>query len=159
MRAAAAVPHGLASLTLSSECVSQSIAPYIRTLRGNTCHHCRRQGHSLQANLSAQVAERAAEEGDRYRGIGNKVSPAAQFVTLVHRTVLNSLRDVGVFWLRLGMYVGLCVALGTIYFDLGRSWNDAASRGGLIFFTMSFLTFMSISGFPSFVDEMRVRLC
>jgi hypothetical protein len=80
-----------------------------------------------------------------------------QFAVLLQRTLLNSFRDIGVFWLRLGMYVGLCLCLGTIYFNLGKSWNDAASRGGLIFFTVSFLTFMSISGFPSFVDEMRVR--
>lgn len=35
-------------------------------------------------------------------------------------------------------------------------WCAVTSRGGLIFFTISFLTFMAISGFPSFVDEMQV---
>jgi hypothetical protein len=80
--------------------------------------------------------------------------------------VLVSFRDIGVFWLRLGMYVALCVALGgTIYFQLSKSWSEATARGGLMFFTVGFLTFMSISGFqvragdmPSPAPQLDVRV-
>ena len=71
--------------------------------------------------------------------------------------LLNSQRDVGVFWLRLGMYIGLCVCLGTVYYQMGSNWKIVTARGGLLFFTFGFLTFMSVSGFPSFVDDMKVR--
>jgi hypothetical protein len=107
----------------------------------------------MQKDIEA-IAKKA---GAKHRGIVNEVNAVMQFVALLHRTTLNSFRDIGVFWLRLGMYVGLCVCLGTIYINLDKSWADITSRGGLLFFVVSFLTFMSISGFPSFVDEMRVR--
>lgn len=58
-----------------------------------------------------------------------------------------------------GMYIGLCLCLGTVYWRLGKGWSEAASRGGLLFFAVSFLTFMSVSGFPVFVDNMKVRHC
>ena len=45
---------------------------------------------------------------------------------------------------------------GTIYLRLGSAWSEAVARGGLLFFTVSFLTFMSISGFPVFVDDMKI---
>lgn len=97
--------------------------------------------------------------GPMFRGIKNEVNPIKQFFTLVHRQLLNAHRDIGVFWLRFGMYLGLCVCLGTVYYGLDKTWADTTSRGGCMFFVMSFLTFMAISGFPSFIDEMRVRPC
>ena len=93
-----------------------------------------------------------AAGGPKHKGISNTVSPFSQFLTLLMRMIKVSFRDIGAFWLRLGMYAALCIALGTIYFRLNHSWSEATARGGLIFFTVSFLTFMSISGFP-------VRLC
>lgn len=113
--------------------------------------HARAQGH-----VDAKVRDIDARGGAQHAGIVNRVNPFSQFVTLLRRMLINSFRDIGVFWLRLGMYVGLCVALGTIYFDLSKSWSEASARGGLIFFTVSFLTFMSVSGFPAFVDDMAV---
>lgn len=114
---------------------------------------------ALQSGVELRITELDAggAAGGAFKGLDNPVNAASHFVTLLHKQLLNSWRDIGVFWLRLGMYVGLCVALGTIYFDLGKSWDEASSRGGLIFFTLSFLTFMSISGFPVFVDDMKVR--
>eukprot|EP00892_Ulva_mutabilis_P010291 jgi/Ulvmu1/7634/UM038_0061.1 len=109
-----------------------------------------------RAALEQEVRASVDARGPQHEGICNPVNPLSQLFTLVHRTFLNSTRDIGVFWLRLGMYVGLSFCLGTIYFQLGEGWNEVTSRGGLMFFTISFLTFMAISGFPSFVDEMQV---
>jgi len=65
---------------------------------------------------------------------------------------------VGLFWMRLAMYIVLCLAIGFIYFQLGTSWKDVFSRAALLFFVVAFLTFMAIAGFPAFVDEMKIYL-
>ena len=96
--------------------------------------------------------------GPLFHGIKNNVNAMYQFITLVHRQLLNAHRDIGVFWLRFVMYLGISLCLGTVYYGLDKTWADTTSRGGCMFFVMSFLTFMAISGFPSFIDEMRVRL-
>jgi hypothetical protein len=112
----------------------------------------------LQGKIQQDIEKINAVPGVKYKGTPNTVSAFSQTLTLTHRTLLDSTRDVGVFWLRLGMYLGLCLCLGTVYFQLGKNWSEASSRGGLLFFTMAFLTFMSVSGFPVFVDNMKVRV-
>lgn len=87
-----------------------------------------------------------------------EAGPSALFQTIVltKRTFVNNLRNVGVFWMRLAMYVMLCLCIGFIYFQLGNSWVQVYSRAALLFFVVAFLTFMAISGFPSFIEDMKV---
>jgi hypothetical protein len=47
---------------------------------------------------------------------------------LLHRTVLNMTRNVGFFGLRFGMYIMICICLGTVYYDLGPSFSDIFNR-------------------------------
>lgn len=106
--------------------------------------------------VERQVREVNTRGGPKFTGLNNPVNPASQFISLLHRMLLDSFRDIGAFWLRLVVDVTVCIALGTIFFQLTKSWSEAAARGGLIFFTFSFLTFMSMSGLPVFVDNMKI---
>ena len=95
----------------------------------------------------------------------------------------------GYYWLRLVIYIFLCVCIGTIYFKVGNEfssimvrsyctwflfyvpWHIAKElvlrkfgvvslfeqgRAGCMSYVAGFLTFMSIGGFPSFVEDMKV---
>eukprot|EP01025_Chloroclados_australasicus_P007707 TRINITY_DN1255_c0_g2_i1.p1 TRINITY_DN1255_c0_g2~~TRINITY_DN1255_c0_g2_i1.p1 ORF type:complete len:648 (-),score=54.65 TRINITY_DN1255_c0_g2_i1:460-2403(-) len=88
----------------------------------------------------------------------NLVGPITQCGILIQRNFLNMLRNMGIFWLRLVMYVILCVCLGTIFIDLDKSWNDVNARAAVMFYIVSFLTFMSVAGFPAFIEDMKVFL-
>ncbi|KAG8650382.1 hypothetical protein MANES_07G034600v8 [Manihot esculenta] len=79
-----------------------------------------------------------------------------QCVVLTRRSFVNMYRDIGYYWLRLFIYVGLAFGLGTIYYDLGSTYASIQARGSLLMFISTFLTFMAIGGFPSFVEEMKV---
>lgn len=100
----------------------------------------------MQEPLQQRIKALVEKGGPLFHGIKNKVSPFSQFVTLVHRMLLNGHRDIGVFWLRYFLYMGLALCLGTIYYGLDKTWADTTSRSGCIFFAISFLTFMAISG-------------
>ena len=73
----------------------------------------------------------------RYKGNINEANPICQTWVITKRTFLNNLRNIGVFWLRAGMYVCLCLMIGTIFLNLGTSWQDAYLFTVLIFFVVA----------------------
>jgi hypothetical protein len=64
---------------------------------------------------------------------------ATKTTILTRRAFLNNARNIGVFWMRLGMYVALCLVCGFIYYRLGHSWQDSYSASALLFFVVAFL--------------------
>ncbi|KAL6348110.1 hypothetical protein AAG906_039265 [Vitis piasezkii] len=79
-----------------------------------------------------------------------------QCLVLTRRSFVNMYRDLGYYWLRLAVYVALTIALGTIFYNVGHSNSSIKDRGAMLMYVASFLTFMTIGGFPSFVEDMKV---
>ncbi|KAJ7964070.1 ABC transporter G family member [Quillaja saponaria] len=79
-----------------------------------------------------------------------------QLSTLTRRSFVNMSRDVGYYWMRITIYVALSVCVGTIFFDVGRSYDAILAREACVGFVSGYMTFMSIGGFPSFIEEMKV---
>ncbi|EFJ40488.1 hypothetical protein VOLCADRAFT_99753 [Volvox carteri f. nagariensis] len=102
------------------------------------------------------VLKELTQEGEEYRCVSCGASSAYQVAILTKRMLVNNWRNIAVFWLRLGMYIMLCICIGTIYLKLGNDWVGTYSRAAMMFFVVAFLTFMSIAGFPAFVEDMAV---
>lgn len=66
------------------------------------------------------------------------------------------LRDLGYYWIRIVIYIALSICVGTIFFDIGTSYTSIWARGSCGAFVAGYMTFMSIGGFPSFLEEMKV---
>ncbi|KAH9658067.1 ABC transporter domain-containing protein [Citrus sinensis] len=107
--------------------------------------------------VRSQVAEICKAQDS---GALEKKSTHADFLTqcivLTSRSFVNMYRDLGYYWFRLGVYVLLGVGLATVFSNLGTDNNSIQARGSLLMFVASFLTFMTIGGFPSFVEDMKV---
>lgn len=115
-------------------------------------------GSKVHAAVQARVEELTATPGATYEAGQGQPGWVYQTSVLTWRTFLNNLRNVSVFWLRLAMYVMLCLAVAFVYFQLGDSWKDVYSRAALLFFVVAFLTFMSVAAFPAFVEDMKIFL-
>ncbi|KAJ9705815.1 hypothetical protein PVL29_003764 [Vitis rotundifolia] len=105
--------------------------------------------------VQTQVSEIYKQDG----GALKKRSHASflnQCLVLTRRSFVNMYRDLGYYWLRLAIYFALTVALGTIFHNVGYSYSSIKDRGAMLMYVASFLTFMSIGGFPSFVEDMKV---
>ncbi|XP_057514507.1 ABC transporter G family member 11-like [Actinidia eriantha] len=87
---------------------------------------------------------------------GSQASFFMQAFTLTKRSFINMSRDFGYYWLRLVIYVVVTVCIGTIYLNVGTSYSSILARGACASFVFGFVTFMSIGGFPSFVEDMKV---
>ncbi|KAK3185076.1 hypothetical protein Dsin_032362 [Dipteronia sinensis] len=107
--------------------------------------------------VRSQVAEICKLDG----GLLEQKRSRARFLTqcqvLTRRSFVNMYRDLGYYWLRLAIYILLSIGLATVFHNLGTTGpNSIQARGSLLMFIASFLTFMAIGGFPSFVEEMKV---
>ncbi|OMO52903.1 ABC transporter-like protein [Corchorus olitorius] len=87
---------------------------------------------------------------------GSQASFLMQCYTLTKRSFINMSRDFGYYWLRLLIYILVTICIGTIYLNVGTSYNSILARGSCASFVFGFVTFMSIGGFPSFVEDMKV---
>ncbi|GFQ02783.1 ABC transporter g family member 15 [Phtheirospermum japonicum] len=79
-----------------------------------------------------------------------------QLLTLTHRSFLNMSRDVGYYWSRIVIYTLVALSVGSLFYDVGTSYTAILARGACGGFVTGFMTFMSIGGFPSFIEEMKV---
>ncbi|KAL7230666.1 hypothetical protein ACSBR2_009025 [Camellia fascicularis] len=87
---------------------------------------------------------------------GSQAGFINQCLVLTRRSFVNMYRDLGYYWLRLAIYIALCLCVGTIYHNIGSSFGSIQARGSMLMFVAAFLTFMAIGGFPSFVEDMKI---
>ncbi|KAI3936137.1 hypothetical protein MKW92_041229 [Papaver armeniacum] len=85
---------------------------------------------------------------------GSQASFLTQSVVLTRRSFVNMYLGFRLLRVRLVAYIGLGVCIGSIFFSIGGSFGSI--RGSVFLFVVSFLTFMAIGGFPSFVEDMKV---
>ncbi|KAI3525553.1 hypothetical protein L1887_04416 [Cichorium endivia] len=111
----------------------------------------------IYMEVQSEIATIRGKEGDI---IQREASLQANFITqcliLSQRSFINMFRDLGYYWLRLGIYIGLGFALGTVFFQIGSGFGSINARVTMIMFVSTFLTILAIGGFPSFVEEMKV---
>ncbi|KAF3787715.1 ABC transporter G family member 11 [Nymphaea thermarum] len=103
-----------------------------------------------------KVDEISKIKGNILESGGSQASFLRQTVTLSRRSFINMSRDFGYYWLRLCIYLVVTICIGTIYWNVGTSYNSILARGSCGSFVFGFVTFMSIGGFPSFVEDMKV---
>ncbi|KAI3822504.1 hypothetical protein L1987_10094 [Smallanthus sonchifolius] len=87
---------------------------------------------------------------------GSKASWWKQLKTLTKRSFINMSRDVGYYWLRIGVYIVVSICVGTVFYDIGTNYHAMFARGACGGFISGFMIFMSIGGFPSFIEEMKI---
>ncbi|XP_043713702.1 ABC transporter G family member 1-like [Telopea speciosissima] len=109
--------------------------------------------------VTNQVAVLSKKEGEALEKKGCQASFLTQCLVLTRRSFVNMNRDLGYYWLRFAIYIVLCICLGTIFYNVGSSSGSLDSlqpRFSVLMFVASFITFMAISGFPSFVEDMKI---
>lgn len=112
----------------------------------------------FQKDMEA-ACEQLSAKGEKYRGPSKRSRYLQRAGALIWRTFLDYTRNLGVFWVRVAMYVTMCVCVGTVYFDLGNEWIEVQSRASMLFFVTGFLTFMAIAAFPAYIEELQVQPC
>ncbi|KAI7983919.1 ABC transporter G family member 15 [Camellia lanceoleosa] len=113
--------------------------------------------HAARARARARVQEISTIEGlVMETKTGSQATWCKQLSTLTKRSFVNMSRDVGYYWLRIITYIVVSISVGSIFFNVGTSYSAILARGSCGGFISGFMIFMSIGGFPSFIEEMKI---
>lgn len=87
---------------------------------------------------------------------GSQATWLKQLTTLIRRSSVNMSRDISYYWLRIVTYIVVSICVGSMYYDVGTGYHAILARASCGGFVTGFMTFMSIGGFPCFIEEMKV---
>ncbi|KAH6653867.1 P-loop containing nucleoside triphosphate hydrolase protein [Truncatella angustata] len=74
-------------------------------------------------------------------------------LTLLHRSFIKSYRDVVAYGIRVAMYFGLAVMMGTVWLRLGTDQSSIIPITNGIFFGSAFMSFMAVAYVPAFLED------
>ena len=74
-------------------------------------------------------------------------------MTLVHRAFVKSYRDVVAYGIRIAMYTGLAIMMGTVWLRLHTEQDDIQPFINAIFFGSAFMSFMAVAYVPSYLED------
>lgn len=74
-------------------------------------------------------------------------------VALVHRSFIKSYRDIIAYGIRIAMYMGLAIMMGTIWLRLSPVQANIQSFINAIFFGGAFMSFMAVAYIPAFLED------
>ncbi|KNB06497.1 hypothetical protein FOXG_07190 [Fusarium oxysporum f. sp. lycopersici 4287] len=98
---------------------------------------------------------RYASSGDLSRHKIPKPSSWIIPLVLLHRSWIKSHRDVVVYGIRIIMYLGLAILMGTVFLRLKTNQNYIQAFINAIFFGGAFMSFMAIAYVPAFLEDLH----
>ena len=80
-------------------------------------------------------------------------SPILVPLALLHRSWIKSHRDVVAYGIRIAMYLGLAILMGTVFLRLSTSQTSIQPFINAIFFGSAFMSFMAVAYVPSYLED------
>lgn len=77
-------------------------------------------------------------------------------LTLIHRSFIKSYRDVVAYGIRVAMYLGLAIMMGTVWLRLSPTQSNIQSFTNAIFFGGAFMSFMAVAYIPSYLEDLAL---
>ncbi|KAH7002040.1 P-loop containing nucleoside triphosphate hydrolase protein [Ilyonectria destructans] len=104
--------------------------------------------------ISARIAS-AEASGGRFamETVDKRPSMPSLTLTLLHRSFIKSYRDVVAYGIRVAMYLGLAIMMGTVWVRLNPTQESIQPFTNAIFFGSAFMSFMAVAYVPSFIED------
>ncbi|PMD35505.1 ABC-2 type transporter family protein [Hyaloscypha variabilis F] len=74
-------------------------------------------------------------------------------MTLVHRSFIKSYRDLVAYGIRVAMYTGLAIMMGTVWLRLKTDQSAIESFTNAIYYGGAFMSFMAVAYIPSYLED------
>ena len=74
-------------------------------------------------------------------------------MALLHRMFVKSYRDVVAYGIRIAMYIGLAIMMGTVWLRLDTDQASIQPFVNAIFFGSAFMSFMAVAYVPAFLED------
>jgi len=83
-------------------------------------------------------------------------NPLLTPLTLIHRSLIKSHRDIIAYALRLGMYLCLALLMGTVWLRLTPTQANIQNFTNAIFFGGAFMSFMAVAYIPAYLEDLAL---
>ncbi|KAJ5809614.1 uncharacterized protein N7503_001832 [Penicillium pulvis] len=114
-----------------------------------------KESSEIQA-VTQKISERSHMEEKGLAVGGDDLARAGVFkiiMTLLHRSFIKSYRDVVAYGIRIVMYLGLAIMMGTVWLRLHPSQDYIQPFINAIFFGSAFMSFMAVAYVPAFLED------
>ena len=112
--------------------------------------------HSAHIKHQIQADSMSSESAPSLSSSHSSANPLFIPLTLVHRSFIKSYRDVVVYGIRILMYLGLAIMMGTVWLRLAPTQANIQSFTNAIFFGGAFMSFMAVAYIPSFLEDLAL---
>ncbi|KAI1861575.1 hypothetical protein JX265_009542 [Neoarthrinium moseri] len=82
-----------------------------------------------------------------------KPSVPSVIMTLLHRSLIKSYRDVVAYGIRIAMYLGLAIMMGTVWVRMDTDQSSIQPFTNGLFFGSAFMSFMAVAYVPAFLED------
>lgn len=106
-----------------------------------------------QQEIEALINQSSGEKGNDFQGAGSRSTFFNTTLALVHRSFIKSYRDVVAYGIRLAMYIGLAIMMGTVWLRLPTIQSSIQPFTNAIFFGSAFMSFMAVAYVPAFLED------
>ncbi|KAL4862775.1 hypothetical protein BDV12DRAFT_206988 [Aspergillus spectabilis] len=107
--------------------------------------------------ITRQVSNRIANASKGTNKISTedmaRPGPVRITAALLHRSFIKSYRDVVAYGIRIVMYLGLAIMMGTVWLRLHPSQEYIQPFINAIFFGSAFMSFMAVAYVPAFLED------
>ncbi|KAL3463922.1 P-loop containing nucleoside triphosphate hydrolase protein [Aspergillus heterothallicus] len=110
---------------------------------------------SPESGRVAQQSAELAEKGSKKVTVDGTSHPGLLSITfsLLHRLFIKSYRDVVAYGIRIVMYMGLAIMMGTVWLRLKTDQEYIQPFINAIFFGSAFMSFMAVAYVPAFLED------
>ncbi|KAJ6782147.1 hypothetical protein PWT90_07439 [Aphanocladium album] len=123
-------------------------------VRARTDRICETWAASTQrADLAASVGKSRHSEHAATILKSEKPAPWMIPIVLLHRSWIKSYRDVIVYGIRIAMYLGLAILMGTVFLRFKTEQQYIQPYINAIFFGGAFMSFMAVAYVPAFLED------
>lgn len=122
----------------------------------NMVHSSWHKSRLATATVNELADEMARNSMDSEFNAEVKDASAGRFaipMALVHRSFIKSYRDIIAYGIRIAMYMGLAVMMGTVWLRLKPDQGNIQSFINAIFFGGAFMSFMAVAYIPAFLED------
>lgn len=107
------------------------------------------------AHLATELAQITSNPGNSSTLPGKVIDAnfATSVLVLTHRSFKKSYRDVIAYGVRIAMYLGLAIMMGTVWLRLDDNQSSIQPFINALFFSSAFLSFMAVAYIPAFLED------
>ncbi|KAL6799286.1 P-loop containing nucleoside triphosphate hydrolase protein [Trichoderma sp. SZMC 28013] len=123
-------------------------------IRRRTDHVCQAWKTSPACNSLDIAIQKSMEGTSLYSDL--KIEPSESWKTpviLIHRSWIKSYRDVMAYGIRVAMYLGLAILMGTVFLRFKTEQSYIQPLINAIFFGGAFMSFMAVAYVPAFLED------